>query len=241
MMQSKGKITKDNAFEILKQFAKAYRKELGKVPGEIIIVGGGSIMLNYKFRDATQDFDVILKTVSGANDVIKKFADEQGLPGDWMNSDFMKTASYSKVLSEISKLRLLLNNGTLEIRTVTGVYLIAMKLRAHRDYRNDISDAIGVLIEEREVGNDISFNDIKNAFYRLYSENISDELQAKMKEICEMCTEDLKKLYDIQNNSKDEIGGKIVTYIDDGANINAKNVDDVIAKIKEKMNNINNN
>ena len=28
-------------------------KELGKVPGEIIIVGGGSIMLNYKFRDAT--------------------------------------------------------------------------------------------------------------------------------------------------------------------------------------------
>lgn len=63
MMQSKGKITRDNAFEILKQFAKAYRKELGKVPGEIIIVGGGSIMLNYKFRDATQDFDVILKTV----------------------------------------------------------------------------------------------------------------------------------------------------------------------------------
>lgn len=58
MMQSKGKITKDNAFEILKQFAKVYRKELGKVPGEIIIVGGGSIMLNYKFRDATQDFDV---------------------------------------------------------------------------------------------------------------------------------------------------------------------------------------
>ena len=237
MMQSNGKITRDNAYDILKQFANKYRKELGKIPGEIIIVGGGSIMLNYKFRDATQDFDVILKTVSGVNDVIKKFADEQGLPRDWMNSDFMKTASYSSVLSEISKLRFSLNNGTLEIRTVTGVYLIAMKIRAHRDYRNDISDSIGVLIEERENGNDISFDDIKNAFYKLYNENMPDELQARMKEICEMTMDDLKNLYTTQNNSENEIGGKIVTYIDDGANINTRNVDDVIAKIKEKMNN----
>lgn len=65
MMQSEKRITRGNALSIIKQFAREYRKELGKVPGEIIIVGGGSIMLNYKFRDATQDFDVILKTVSG--------------------------------------------------------------------------------------------------------------------------------------------------------------------------------
>lgn len=53
-------------------------------------MGDGSIMLNYKFRDATQDFDVILKTVSGVKDVIAKFADENDLPRDWMNSEFMK-------------------------------------------------------------------------------------------------------------------------------------------------------
>ena len=88
-MRSEGKITRENAFDIIKQFAKEYRKELGKAPGEIVIVGGGSIMLNYKFRDATQDFDVILKTVSGVEDVIKKFADQNGLPRDWMNSDFV--------------------------------------------------------------------------------------------------------------------------------------------------------
>ena len=89
-MPSDKKITRENAKDIIKQFAKEYRKELGKVPGEIIIVGGGSIMLNYKFRDATQDFDVILKTVSSVTDIIKKFADENGLPRDWMNSDFIK-------------------------------------------------------------------------------------------------------------------------------------------------------
>lgn len=58
-MQSKGKITRTNAMDIIRRFAKEYRKVLGKAPGEIIIVGGGSIMLNYQFRDATQDFDLL--------------------------------------------------------------------------------------------------------------------------------------------------------------------------------------
>ena len=71
-MQSKDKITRTNAMDIIKRFAKEYRKALGKAPAEIIIVGGGSIMLNYKFRDATQDFDVILRAASGIKDVILK-------------------------------------------------------------------------------------------------------------------------------------------------------------------------
>ena len=40
MMPYDKKITRENAPDIIKQFAKEYRKELGKVPGEIIIVGG---------------------------------------------------------------------------------------------------------------------------------------------------------------------------------------------------------
>ena len=52
MMQSKGKITRTNAMDIIRRFAKEYRKALGKAPG-------GSIMLNYQFRDATQDFDLL--------------------------------------------------------------------------------------------------------------------------------------------------------------------------------------
>ena len=235
MMRSKGKITRENAFDIIKQFAKEYRKELGKVPGEIIIVGGGSIMLNYKFRDATQDFDVILKTVSGVEDVIKKFADQNGLPRDWMNSDFVKTVSYSNVLSEVSKHYCTLNNGTLEIRTVSGVYLIAMKLRSHRDYRNDISDVIGVLMEEMESGNAISFDDIQNAYIRLYNDKLPDELTERMRQIGDMSVDELKTYFEKQNALEQEIGGKIVTYINEGANINTRNVEDVIARIKEKM------
>ncbi|MDO4488178.1 MAG: DUF6036 family nucleotidyltransferase [Eubacteriales bacterium] len=235
MTRSEGKITRENAFDIIKKFATEYRKELGKIPGEIIIVGGGSIMLNYKFRDATQDFDVILKTVSGIEDVIRQFAEKNDLPIDWMNSDFLKTESYSSVLSEVSKHYYTLNNGTLEIRTVSGVYLIAMKLRARRDYRNDISDTIGILIEEYEDGNHITFEQIQKAYVKLYHIEIPEELQDKMKTLCSMTIDQLKDFYSQQNSIENELGGKIITYLENGANINTKNVDEVIAKIKEKM------
>lgn len=235
MMLSERKITRENAFGIIKQFAKEYRKELGRVPGEIIIVGGGSIMLNYTFRDATQDFDVILKTVSGVEDVIKKFADENGLPRDWMNTDFVKTESYSNVLLEVSKHFRTLNNGTLEIRTVSGVYLIAMKLRARREYRNDVSDAIGVLIEEKESGNLITFGDIQSAYVRLYNDILPDELVQQVQKICNMSVDELRAYYEKQNAFEQEISGRVISYIDEGVPINTRNVDDVIAKIKEKM------
>lgn len=235
MMLYDKKITRENAPDIIKQFAKEYRKELGKVPGEIIIVGGGSIMLNYKFRDATQDFDVILKTVSGVTDIIKKFADENGLPRDWMNTDFVKTVSYSDKLYEVSKHLWSLNNGTLEIRTVTGVYLIAMKLMAHRDYRNDISDVIGILIEEKEVGMKITYNDIVNAYRKLYRSEIPVEIEETVKTLTNLQLTELKDLYEQQKKSEQGLGEKIITYIDDGAEINTRNVEDVIAAIKRKM------
>lgn len=229
------KITRENAPDIIKQFAKEYRKELGKTPGEIIIVGGGSIMLNYKFRDATQDFDVILKTVSGITDIIKKFADENGLPRDWMNTDFVKTVSYSDKLYEVSKHLWSLNNGTLEIRTVTGVYLIAMKLMAHRDYRNDISDVIGILIEEKESGMNITYDDIVNAYRKLYRSEIPVEIEETVKTLTNLQLTELKDLYEQQKKSEQGLGEKIITYIDDGAEINTRNVEDVIAAIKRKM------
>ncbi|MGN0428750.1 MAG: DUF6036 family nucleotidyltransferase [Acetatifactor sp.] len=208
---------------------------MGKVPGEIIIVGGGSIMLNYTLRDATQDFDVILKTVSGITDIIKKFADENGLPRDWMNTDFIKTSSYSDMLSEVSKHLWTLNNGTLEIRTVSGVYLIATKLIAHRDYRNDISDAIGILIEEREAGASITYDDIVKAYQKLYRRDIPEEIAEIVKEFSELPILELKEFYEKKRNSEQDIAGKILTYIDEGADINTRNVEDVIEAIKRKM------
>ena len=234
-MPSKEKITRANAMELIKRFAKEYRKALGKAPAEIIIVGGGSIMLNYKFRDATQDLDVILRAASGIKDIIARFADENNLPGDWMNTDFMKTASYSDALVEVSHHHSWLNNQTLEIRTVSGVYLIAMKLAAHRDYRNDISDAIGILIEEAEAGNHFTYNDIKAAFQKLYHKQPSQKTREQFSRICSMPIDELKQLYQTQRETEAAIGGQLIEYIDGGLKITTANVEDVASRIRQKM------
>lgn len=235
-MQSKGKITRANAMDIIRQFAKEYRKALGKAPCEIIIVGGGSIMLNYKFRDATQDLDVILRAASGIKDVIVRFADDNNLPRDWMNTDFVKTASYSDALMEVSRHYCWLNNQTLEIRTVSGVYLIAMKMIAHRDYRNDISDAIGIMIEESECGHTISYEEIESAYQRLYKKLPESRIQKQFQELCSKSTDDLKAIFNSQKESESVVGDQLITYIEDGVPVNAKNVTDVAARIREKMN-----
>lgn len=236
MTRFDNRITRENALDIIKRFAKEYRKELGKVPGEIIIVGGGSIMLNYKFREATQDFDVILRTVSGITDVINRFADANDLPRDWMNSDFVKMELYSPKLAEVSKHYCSLNNNTLEIRTVSGVYLIAMKLRAHREYRNDISDIAGILIEEREASKFIGYDEIRKAYHFLYDKDPAQELQVIVEELCNKSVLELKQLYEKCNKEEERIGSKVVSYLDNGAETDTRNVNDVIARIKEKMN-----
>ena len=236
MMQSKEKITRANAMDLIRRFAREYRKTLGRAPGEIIIAGGGSIMLNYKFRDSTQDFDVILQTDSGIKDIIVRFADENNLPRDWMNTDFTKTTSYSEVLVEVSRHYCWLNNHTLEIRTVSGVYLIAMKMAAHRDYRNDVSDAIGILIEEGENGHAFTYDEIEAAYQKLYHEQPDPEIQEQFRDICSKSIKELKAIFDSRRNMEARIGDQMITYIEDGVNINTKNVEDVTARIREKLN-----
>ncbi len=236
MMQSKEKITRANAMDLIRRFAREYRKILGRAPGEIIIAGGGSIMLNYKFRDSTQDFDVILQTDSRIKDIIVRFADENNLPRDWMNTDFTKTTSYSEVLVEVSRHYCWLNNHTLEIRTVSGVYLIAMKMAAHRDYRNDVSDAIGILIEEGENGHAFTYDEIEAAYQKLYHEQPDPEIQEQFRDICSKSIKELKAIFDSRRNMEARIGDQMITYIEDGVNINTKNVEDVAACIREKLN-----
>ena len=236
MMQSKEKITRANAMDLIRRFAREYRKTLGRAPGEIIIAGGGSIMLNYKFRDSTQDFNVILQTDSRIKDIIVRFADENNLPRDWMNTDFTKTTSYSEVLVEVSRHYCWLNNHTLEIRTVSGVYLIAMKMAAHRDYRNDVSDAIGILIEEGENGHAFTYDEIEAAYQKLYHEQPDPEIQEQFRDICSKSIEELKAIFYSRRNMEARIGDQMITYIEDGVNINTKNVEDVAARIREKLN-----
>ena len=111
-----------------------------------------------------------------------------------------------------------------------------MKMIAHRGYRNDISDAIGILIEEAEAGNRFSYADIEVAYRKLYHDAPDLKIQEQFRDICAKSIEELKSLYDSQRNIESSVGDQLITYIEDGVNINTKNVTDVAARIREKMN-----
>lgn len=154
----------------LKELAKAFRKLNGKsIPAEIILIGGASILINYGFRDMTYDMDAIIVSSSAMKQAINQVGDSLGLPNGWLNTDFMKTKSYSPKLIEYSIYYKTFSN-ILTVRTVTAEYMIAMKLMAGRKYKNDLSDVIGVLKHHKEQGVPITLEQIKKAVVNLYGD-----------------------------------------------------------------------
>lgn len=159
---------KDNLDTYLKELAKEYKKLAGKnMPAEIILIGGAAIIESYGFRDMTADIDAIISAASAMTEAINLVGDRYGLPNGWLNADFQNTGSYSNKLPRYSSFYRTFNQ-VLNVRTVTGEYLIAMKLRAFRQYKNDLSDVIGVLSEHEKRGDRITIERINLAVENLY-------------------------------------------------------------------------
>lgn len=137
------------------------------MPAEVILIGGASIVINYGFREMTYDMDAIIEAASSMKDSINYIGDKYGLPNGWLNTDFMKTASYTSKLSRYSTYYKTYSN-IVTFRTVTGKYLLAMKLMAGRLFKFDRSDVIGILWEQEKNGEPLSLEDIKEAIVDLY-------------------------------------------------------------------------
>ncbi len=160
--------TKENLDSYLKELAKEFRKMNGtKMPAEIILIGGASILINYGFREMTYDMDAIIQASSCMKDAINLVGERMDLPRGWLNTDFTQTSSYSPKLIQYSKYYKTFSN-VLKIRTVSDVYLIVLKLMAGRKYKNDLSDIIGILIEQKNSDKEITLNNIKKAALDLY-------------------------------------------------------------------------
>ena len=160
--------TKENLDSYLKELAKEFRKENGtRMPAEIILIGGASILINYGFREMTYDMDAIIQASSTMRETINTVGDRLELPTGWLNTDFVKTNSYTPRLEQYSKYYKTFAN-ILQIRTISAEYLVAMKLMAGRQYKNDLSDVVGILIEQEERQEPLSFDDIKRAIVELY-------------------------------------------------------------------------
>lgn len=167
-MSAEKHITKENLDTYLMAVAKQFRKLNGKgIPAEITLIGGASILINYGFRASTYDVDALIYASSAMKDAINYVTDAMGLPNGWLNEDFKNTKSYTPRLVNYSKYYRTFSN-VVTVRTITGEYLVAMKLMAYRQYKHDISDIVGILAEQQKSSDPLSFERIDMAVKNLY-------------------------------------------------------------------------
>ena len=235
---SSNSFTKENLDTYLKELAKEFRRLNGKsMPVEIVLVGGAAMLTNYGFRDMTTDIDAVIHAASSMKDAINMVGDKFDLPNGWLNADFMHTGSYSPKLDEFSVYYKSFY-GVLSVRTIAAEYLIAMKLRSGRKYKNDLSDVIGILAEHEKKGAPITLKKIDAAVTNLYGGWDAFPKDSKP------FIEDTLKNGDFENVytsvKKDEIESKdILIGFEKNYPKVAKesNINDILKTLKEKRNN----
>ena len=227
--------TKENLDFCLSKLAKEYQKRNGtQIRAEIILIGGAAILSNYGFRDMTYDIDTIIRASSSMKEAINVVGDELGLPNGWMNSDFIKTSSYSSKLVQYSKYYKRFGY-ILDVRTITGEYLIAMKLMSGRKYKNDLSDIVGILYEEQEKGNPISLEQIQTAVINLYDrwEALPQDSNNFIYKIIN--NNDLKSLYDTYRTNERSTKESLIEFKTSYPKVaNTDNINDIIKHLQAR-------
>ncbi len=220
----------------LKELGKEYRKSSGKgMPAEIILIGGAAILANYGFREMTTDVDAIINAASSMKDAINKVGDKFNLPNGWLNSDFMKTASYTPKLSTYSVHYKDFSN-VLQVRTVSAEYLIAMKLMAGRKYKNDLSDIVGILAEHQKRGTPITMDIIKAAVTNLYGS--WDKLTLDSRDFIEntMQKGNFEQLYKSVSNEEKKSKEALIEFQQEYPGVTTtENVDSILGNLKKKQ------
>lgn len=229
--------TKDNLDLYLKELAKEFRKQNGKnMSAEIILIGGASVVINYGFREMTYDMDAIISAASSMKDAINVIGNKYNLPYGWLNTDFMNTESYTPRIIQYSKYYRTYSN-VISYRTITGEYLVAMKLMAGRLYKYDLSDVVGILMEQEKSGNPLDLDMIKKAIVDLYDsyDNIPDNSKAFIEKIIEKGN--YEEIYN--NIRQEEIDNKeiLLDFQEEyPESINKDNVNEIISNIRKRQN-----
>lgn len=234
-MSSEIPFTQENLDFYLRELAKDYKKLGGKaMPAELILIGGASVLANYGFRDMTYDIDAIITASSAIKDAINHVGDKYGLPNGWLNTDFVRTKSYTPKLIEVSVYYKVFS-GVLTVRTVAAEYLIAMKLKSGRRYKNDLSDIVGIISEHRSLGRPLSYEQIDKAVCTLYGswDGISVELKAFIASVLEQPAD--SSLYERYRTSETQSKDVLLEFERKYPNAaNEDNIDAILEQAKRK-------
>ena len=227
--------TKENLDTYLKEVAREYRRLAGKgMPAELILIGGASILINYGFRGMTTDIDALILASSAMEDAILRVEEKFDLPHGWLNADFTRTESYTPKLKEYSVYYRQYAN-VLTLRTVSAEYLIAMKLRSGRQYKNDLSDVLGILAEHEKRGTPLTIEQIKRAVADLYGDwnALPEKSQRFMEDV--MNDGHFDALYQQVSASEQDAHNTLLRFEKDYPGVtNEANVDEIIKALQKK-------
>lgn len=236
-MSAETPITKENLDTYLKELAKQFRKLNGKaMPAEITLIGGASILINYGFRDSTYDVDALIHASSAMKDAINYVTDTLGLPSGWLNEDFKNTKSYTPRLVNYSKYYRTFSN-VLTVRTITGEYLVAMKLMAYRQYKHDLSDIVGILREQHNSGDPLTLERIDKAVKDLYDnwDNLPENAKNMIESI--LANEDMDALYEAYANEEAAAKDALITFEDKYPDVlKEDNLADILSHLLKEQN-----
>ena len=236
-MSAETPITKENLDTYLKELAKQFRKLNGKaMPAEITLIGGASILINYGFRDSTYDVDALIHASSAMKDAINYVTDTLGLPSGWLNEDFKNTKSYTPRLVNYSKYYRTFSN-VLTVRTITGAYLVAMKLMAYRQYKHDLSDIVGILREQHNSGDPLTLERIDKAVKDLYDnwDNLPENAKNMIESI--LANEDMDALYEAYANEEAAAKDALITFEDKYPDVlKEDNLADILTHLLKEQN-----
>lgn len=232
------KIKKEMINNYLRELGKQYQKMHGKnLPLDVYIVGGGSILINYGFRTISMDVDALYRRVGAFNDAIHKVAEKYELEVDWLNDDFITTSSFSEQIKKYAKHYRTFGN-CVHFYTLDGEYLLATKLRSGRKYKHDMSDVVGILLEEREKENILTEGKIENAFQELYG-NDSTIKETKfyplLQKAISLDDEELEKLYEVIKKEEEMNAEKAIHLIQEGIKLTENNIDSFLEKAEKEI------
>jgi hypothetical protein len=146
----------------------------------------------------------------------------------------MKTASYTEKIREFSVYYRTYAN-VVTIRTVKAEYLIAMKLRAGRQYKSDLSDVLGILAEHEKTGNPITMEQIRKAVADLYGDwnSLSDSSQTFIRNV--MMRGRFEKLYEQVAQGEKETKKLMIQFEKDYPGImKNSNVNEIAGTLQKK-------
>lgn len=224
------KVKRNSLDKYFNELSKIYKKLTHGYEIEIVLIGGASILINYNFRDVTNDIDALFLPSSEIKEAIIKVSEKFNISTKWLNDDFKTTKSYSNKLPEFSTFYKSYNE-VITVRTIKDEYLIAMKLVSGRIYKNDISDIIGILYECKKHGKIITFELIDKAVKNLYGnwDLITEEIKLILNDALK--NKDLEKLYtEITKNERNN-RSTLIDFDNKYPNVlNEANIKDILNK-----------